>query len=133
MRGGLMGSVIEDRLDHVDTELLERKAEHKAITARLDRRRHWWVSLILALAVGLGALAAGGYLTFQSLTHELHHLEASRCEATRIGREGNRAGWIALLEARSPANPAQPLIPEGSPLRHILQDDVLAKLPPITC
>jgi hypothetical protein len=128
-----MASVIENRLDQVEIEMAHRKAEHAAITARLDRRRHWWVTLFLAGIVMAGVAIGGSVQATRAVIHETRQREAETCESRREARQAARAGYIALLAAPNPVDTSRPLIAADSPLRRVLEDDVLAKLPPITC
>lgn len=151
-------SVIEARVDALEQEVVELRAvataaeresvelrvvasdlrkENVVVKARLDRRRHWWISMFLAgLAMAIVAIL-GAQRASQGATEAAHAVvreaEARAAEVCRSRNEAltaSRTGWIAILQAQIGE---KLVIPDPSPLRLILQNDVVAKLRPITC
>lgn len=101
-----MGSVIEERLDHVEVETA-------SINRRLDRRRHWWVTLgLTGITMGLAAIG-GSYLAAQSVVREARAREAQACVQRNEFRAGNRTEidqFLPLIRAQNPNSPAIPVL-----------------------
>jgi hypothetical protein len=90
-------------------EVAERQATYESVTHRRLIRRARVQTAGIMLAVLLGAFVL-----------------------LRVWQgQGVRLGYLALLDAKNPTG--APLIAENSSLRAIITNDVLSKLPPITC
>lgn len=98
-----MRSVIEERLDHVELETA-------TINRRLDRRRHWWVTLgLTGIVMGLAAIG-GSYLAAQSVVTETRARETQACLQRNEFRAGSRTEIDTILPLMGPNNPARPVL-----------------------
>lgn len=114
-------SVVESRLDQIEAEMVQRKAEHAAILRRLGRGWRMW---LVCVAMALAAIA-GSYKASLVAVHETRAREAEACQQRVEGRDGIRTLILAVL----------PLTPSTGPAHKTLSDLLstsLAPLPPCT-
>jgi hypothetical protein len=110
-------------------EVAERQATYESVTHRRLIRRARVQTAGIMLAVLLGAFVL--LRVWQGQAASQRQRDAVSCADRSEAREGVRLGYLALLDAKNPTG--APLIAENSSLRAIITNDVLSKLPPITC
>lgn len=131
-----LGHQVENNRTNLDehiSEVAARQATYEHDTNTRLRRRAFrqFAGLVIAVIVVLSFAGWGLSREGQRIERETRQRDAVSCQDRAEAREGVRLGYVALLEARTSAGNL--LVPVDSPVRGVLTNDVLPKLPTITC